>query len=137
MKEQTSKIVQKQTGLGADQTERDSDEKWLENFKKTKGMTPPPFRLMALRPGTVSAFMPYRNQVLQGGPLGKKEIALLEISVSVALNSPVCIHNHAIEARKAGASEDEIIQAAIIAGLMCGMMPLRAAFDGIVESSND
>jgi alkylhydroperoxidase/carboxymuconolactone decarboxylase family protein YurZ len=45
--------------------------------------------------------------------------------------------NHAAFARKAGAGEDEIIQAALIAGLICGTSPLRTAFAGIAGSSND
>lgn len=137
MKQKTGTIVQKQAGFDADQAEKDADEKWLEHFGQNKGVIQTPLRLMALRPGTVAAFMAHRNQILEGGPLSEKEKALLGVSVSVALKSAVCVRNHAAFARKAGASEDEIVQAALIAGLICGTSPLRTAFDGIVESSND
>jgi AhpD family alkylhydroperoxidase len=137
VKEKTCVPMPKQAATDADQANRDSDETWLGRFEEIKGQIPPPLSLMALRSGTVSAFMAHRNRILEGGPLTEKEKALLGVSVSVALKSSACIRNHANDARKAGAGEDEIVQAALIAGLICGTSPLRAAYAGIVNSSND
>jgi AhpD family alkylhydroperoxidase len=128
--------VKEQTVHEGMPAEMDSDALWLERIAKNKGAVPPPLRLMALRPGTVSTFMAHRSRVLEGGPLGEKEKALLGVAVAVALKSAVCIRSHASDARKAGAEEDEIVQAALIAGLICGTSPLRTAFAGILESSD-
>jgi len=129
-------VTRNPAGYDADPVSPDSDETWLKHFQETRGVIPPPLKLMALRPGTVSAFMAYRGQVLKGGPLGEKEKALLGVAVSVALKSSACIRNHASAARKAGANEDEIAQAALIAGLICGASPLRTAFNGIGDSTD-
>ncbi len=137
MEEKTGVPMQKQAVTDSGQLKDDSDETWLTHFEEIKGMIPTPLKMMALRPGTVSAFMAHRNRIFEGGPLTEREKALLGVSVSVALISPACIRNHANDARKAGAGEDEIVQAVLIAGLICGASPLRAAFAGMMNTSND
>jgi AhpD family alkylhydroperoxidase len=88
---------------------------------------------MAMRPGTVETFMAYRNQIFEGGPLNKKEQALVAIATAVALKSAQCVHTHTNNAKKAGANEDEIVQTMLIASLMSGSSPLHIAYGAIRE----
>ena len=97
------------------------------------GWIPKPLQLMAKRSGVLEAFVAYRNQVFEGGPLSGKEEALVALSAAVALKSVQCIPMHANRARKAGAGEDEVIQTMLIANVISGTSPLHIAYAGITE----
>ncbi|MBU1343987.1 MAG: carboxymuconolactone decarboxylase family protein [Proteobacteria bacterium] len=103
------------------------DLKILQNIKEMKGKVPAPLRVMAMRPGTVATFMSHRNQILENGPLSERVRSLVGIGIAVAMRSSECIQTQASTARLSGASEDEIAQAILIASLMLGASPLRAA----------
>lgn len=99
----------------------------MENVKKMKGKVPTPLKVMALRPGTLSTFMAYRNQVMENGPLSEKTRSLIGVGVAVAMRSPQCIKTQSDTARDAGATDDEIAQAVLTASVMLGASPLRSA----------
>jgi AhpD family alkylhydroperoxidase len=104
----------------------EADDKILDQISQEMGRVPTPLKLMAMRPGTVKAFMDYRNQIVEGGPLSEKEQALVAIATSVALKSAPCIRTHSNRARKFGVNEDEIVQTILIASYMSGSSPLHA-----------
>lgn len=99
----------------------------MENVKKMKGKVPTPLKVMALRPGTLSTFMAHRNQVMENGPLSEKTRSLIGAGIAVAMRSPQCIKTQSDTARAAGATDDEIAQAVLIASVMLGASPLRSA----------
>lgn len=99
----------------------------MKNVKEMKGKVPTPLKILALRPGTVSTFMAHRNQVMENGPLSEKTRALIGTSVAVAMRSPQCIKSQSDTARAAGATDDEIAQAVLMASVMLGISPLRQA----------
>ncbi len=103
----------------------------LANVKANTGEVPTPLKIMSMRPGTLASFMGYRNQVFENGPLTDRERSLVAIGVAVAMRSPKCSYTHSNAARQAGASEDDIVQAMLIASLMLGVSPLRAAYSGV------
>ena len=121
-------------GSDDDQTTKHAgDQKILAKLAQEMGRVPNPLQLMALRPGTVETFMTYRNQISEGGPLNKKEQALIALSAATALKSPQCSRTHSNNARKAGATEDEIVQTMLIASLLSGLSPLHIAYAAIRE----
>lgn len=103
----------------------------LAEIQQQVGQIPVPIKLMAMRSGTVETFMAHRNQVFEGGPLNTREQALVALSSAVALKSADCIRSHADRARKAGASEEEIIQTMLIASIISSASPLHIAYKGI------
>lgn len=104
-----------------------NDQTTIENLLKGNGHLSNAFKLMAKRPAALSSFMCYRNNILSDGPLSEKERFLIALAVTVALKSQNCITNQANNAMKAGATEDEITQTALIAGIVSGNSPLNVA----------
>lgn len=85
-------------------------------------------KLIEKRTGALEAFLPYRDQILNNGPLSNKERFLIALAATVALKSPSCIATQSKNALKAGASEDEIVQVILIVGLVSGNSPLNIAY---------
>ena len=104
------------------------EQKILEKMQQEKGSVSNALKLMGKRPGTVSAFLLYRNQILDNGPLSPKERTLIMLAAIVALRSANCIATQTKNAKNAGASENEIIQAMLIVGLISGNQPLNTAY---------
>lgn len=90
-------------------------------------------KLIEKREGALEAFMPYRDQILNNGPLSNKERFLIALAATVALKSPKCIATQSKNALKAGASEDEIVQAMLIVGLVSGNSPLNTAYQSCFD----
>ena len=126
-------IHNKQTRENEQKEKHAKDRQILENMEKKQGKIQNPVKVMAKRPGTLSSFMGYYNEVFEGGPLSPRERALVAIGTAVAMRSPQCVSTHSHRAREAGASEDEIVQAMLISGVMLGASPLRAAYSGILN----
>jgi AhpD family alkylhydroperoxidase len=103
-------------------------ERILEYIEQQSGFRPKPLKLMAKRKGALLKLMEYAKPVLHGGPLTPKESALVALSAVVARKSGPCIRSHAARAREAGASEDEIVQVPMIAGLLSNTTPLHIAY---------
>ncbi len=109
------------------------DQKILSNIKAMKGEVPPPLKIMSMRPGTLTTFMSHRNQILENGPLTERERALIGVGIAVAMQSSKCVFTQSNNARQAGATEDEIVQGILIASLMMGASPLRAAYSAVQD----
>ncbi|MBI5533261.1 MAG: carboxymuconolactone decarboxylase family protein [Deltaproteobacteria bacterium] len=109
----------------------EEDARILAELARAQGHVPIPLPLVAKRPGTVATLIAHKNQIMEGGPLTQKERSLIALSSAVAVKSTECIRAHAAHARKAGATEDEVVQAVLIAGFVCGMSPIRAAYQGL------
>lgn len=93
------------------------------NHSKSKAM-----KLIEKRPGALDAFMQYRNQLLENGPLSKRERTLIMLATTVALKACSCIGVQSENARSEGVSEEEIVQTMLIAGIVSGNTPLSTAY---------
>ncbi len=88
----------------------------MENIKKEEGELPRPLELLGqLDEGQVLRFVSERQSAFSGAAIPPKYKALIAMSVGVALDAPACILNNAKQAKKAGASTDEIIEAFAVA----------------------
>lgn len=110
-----------------------SEEKILQNVEKKKGFRPWPLHLMAQRKGTLPSFMKYGNGLFENGPLSLKEVYLVALSAAVAMHSPTCIRAHTKSAMDNGATDDEIYQAVLVAGLISNTAPLHSAGEEVLK----
>jgi len=117
----------------ATQSKTEADNTILEKISQQTGNIPGPLKLAAMRPGTVAALMAQRNQVFEGGPLSEREQELVALAAVVTLRSAPCIRTHSKKAMKFGASQDEVVQAILIASFMSGTAPLHLAYAGVGE----
>ena len=101
----------------------------LAEMQEILGFVPGPLALMSKRPGVLSNFMSYGKRLFEGGPLNDRERFLIALSAATALKSPNCIRSHSMRALKAGATEDETLQAMLIAGMIASTSTLHVAYD--------
>jgi AhpD family alkylhydroperoxidase len=88
----------------------------MENIKKENGEVPRPLELLGqLNEGQVMQFVSERQAALSGAAIPPKYKALIAFSVGVALDSQTCILNNAKQAKKAGATTGEIMEAFAVA----------------------
>lgn len=110
----------------------------MENIKKENGEVPRPLELLGqLDEGQVVQFVGQRQAAMNGTNIPPKYKALIALSVGVALDSSVCILNNTKQAKKAGATTEEIMEAFAIARFarsapaMASAMP---AFEWLVNN---
>ncbi len=72
----------------------------------------------ALGEGVDSAFKKLASEILKDGALSAKDKALVALACSVAVKCEHCVKRHKETARKAGASREEMLEAAAVAGLV-------------------
>ena len=111
-----------------------ADEQILAQFQREHGFIPKALRVLARRPEALPRFMSYGKGVFEGGPLNDRERYLVALSAAVALKSPDCIQAHSRRARQAGASDEEIVQTALIAGLVSNGSVLHIAYDSLAAT---
>jgi len=88
----------------------------MEAIKKENGEVPRPLELLGqLDEGQVMQFVGQRQAAMSGTFIPPKYKALIALSVGIALDSSTCILNNAKQAKKAGATTDEIMEAFAIA----------------------
>jgi len=104
-------------------------EQILAGVEKAKGFRPPALEVMSGREGTLESFMIYGKRAFDGGPLSERESYLAALAAAVALRSPTCIRAHSESAIRAGATEEEVLQAALIAGVVSGTSALHVAHE--------
>jgi AhpD family alkylhydroperoxidase len=106
----------------------------LAQFQREHGFIPKALRLLAQRPEALPRFMSYGKGVFEGGPLNERERYLVALSAAVALKSPDCIQAHGRRARQAGATDEEIVQTALVAGLVSNGSVLHTAYDRLAAT---
>ena len=72
----------------------------------------------ALGKGADSAFKNLVSEILKDGELSAKEKAIIALACSVAVRCDHCVKRHQQAALKAGATREEMLEAAAIAGLV-------------------
>ncbi|MBX3401040.1 MAG: carboxymuconolactone decarboxylase family protein [Gemmataceae bacterium] len=74
--------------------------------------------LEKLAPDAFKAFRAFDAAVFQDGAIPVKFKELIAVAVAVTTQCPYCIEKHAEHARKAGASEEELAEATMVAAAM-------------------
>ena len=72
----------------------------------------------ALGEGVDSAFKVLVSEIMKERALSAKDKALIALACSVAVNCEHCVKRHKEIALSAGASQDEMLEAAAVAGLV-------------------
>jgi AhpD family alkylhydroperoxidase len=83
----------------------------MKNLSKLK-------TLGELAPSAVKAFFAFNDAVFQDGAIPLKYKELIAVAVAVTTQCPYCIEDHAKRARKAGASEQELAEATMVASAL-------------------
>lgn len=73
---------------------------------------------MALGEGVDSAFKKLASEILKDGALSSREKSLIALACAVAVKCDQCTRIHKKQAIKTGATQEEIIEAAAVAGLV-------------------
>ncbi|MBA3879082.1 MAG: alkylhydroperoxidase [Sphingobium sp.] len=72
-------------------------------------------KLGAAAPSPWQGFLAWDKAVMADGALSKKHKELIAVAVALATQCPYCIDVHSAAARKEGASEAELAEAAFVA----------------------
>lgn len=72
-------------------------------------------KLGASAPDPWKSFIAFDQAAMADGALSKKHKELIAVAVALATQCPYCIDVHSAAARKAGASEEELAEAAFVA----------------------
>ncbi|MBU4536169.1 MAG: carboxymuconolactone decarboxylase family protein [Euryarchaeota archaeon] len=81
---------------------------------------PRPYRFTeAVGEGLSSSFQNLASETLKEGALSSKEKSIIALACAVAVKCEHCVKAHKKSALAAGASMDEILEAAAVAGMVC------------------
>ncbi|HEX9592030.1 MAG TPA: carboxymuconolactone decarboxylase family protein [bacterium] len=79
-------------------------------------------------PETWAAYQQLRDHCDHSGPLDGKTVELIKVGISAALEHEGGLVAHVSQAQKAGASDDEIYQAILVATGLAGFPAALAAY---------
>jgi len=71
-----------------------------------------------LAPEAWKAFVAFDEAVVKGGAIPLKYKELMAVAVALTTQCPYCIEIHAKKAKKAGASEQELVETTLIAAAL-------------------
>jgi AhpD family alkylhydroperoxidase len=77
-------------------------------------------KMKAEIPDTIQGFGGLFMKVMKDGALTAKEKELIALSIGVAVHCPPCIRSHVQKCLEAGASRQQILEAASVAVMMAG-----------------
>src|SRR5512137_3069200 len=75
-------------------------------------------KMFTLKPELMKAFLDFNNKAFEAGKLDVKTKELIAVACAHVTQCPYCIDGHTKGAKKAGASEEEIAEAAFVAVAM-------------------
>ncbi len=75
-------------------------------------------RLFELKPDAMRAFMDFDSKVFAEGALSTKIKELIAVAVAHVTQCPYCIAAHTSRAKRAGASTEELVEAALVAAAL-------------------
>jgi AhpD family alkylhydroperoxidase len=82
-------------------------------------------------PSVVNALYRYKHEVFKEGSLTVKEKELIAVAISMVLKCDVCLQVHAAEARKLGATMEELREAMNVAMYLAG--PTAVIWSPIID----
>lgn len=77
-------------------------------------------KVQASAPDTVSGFMGFFKKVMADGAMTSREKELVALGIGVAVQCEACIRLHTKKSLDAGATKEQIIEAASVAVMMAG-----------------
>ncbi|MCK4886834.1 MAG: carboxymuconolactone decarboxylase family protein, partial [Planctomycetes bacterium] len=77
-------------------------------------------KMKTLCPGTINGFMGMFGKIMGEGNLSVKEKELIALAIGVASSCTPCIRLHVQKCKAAGATKEEMIEAASVAVMMAG-----------------
>lgn len=77
-------------------------------------------KMKAEIPDTVQGFGGLFTKIMKDGALTAKEKELIALGIGVAVHCPPCIHGHVQKCLEAGATRQQILEAASVAVMMAG-----------------
>jgi len=81
----------------------------------------PPLKFLSVaNKDALKEFIELRSAIMAEGALSSKEKLLIALACTVAVKCESCIEIHTKEALKKGIVMEEILEAASVAGLVCG-----------------
>jgi AhpD family alkylhydroperoxidase len=72
----------------------------------------------------------------QAGPIDEKHQHLIQLGVAVGIGSKGGVRSHARRAKEAGASDQEIVQAVLLAAPLVGFPTMMASYGWVKDSLN-
>ncbi len=72
-------------------------------------------KMYALKPELMQAYLDFDGKVMKDGSLNKKTKELIAVACAHMTQCPYCIEGHVKNAKKAGASDEEIAEAIFVA----------------------
>ena len=91
----------------------------IEEEKHINDISPLRF-LSSANKEALKEFTDLRSVIMDEGALSSKEKLLIALACTIVLKCESCIENHTKEALKTGIKMEEILEAASVAGLVCG-----------------
>lgn len=77
-------------------------------------------KMKTLCPGTITSFMGMFGKIMGEGSLSVKQKELIALAIGVASSCTPCIRLHVQKCKAAGATKEEMIEAASVAVMMAG-----------------
>jgi AhpD family alkylhydroperoxidase len=116
--------LQKIVERGSEKTAED----WLKAINQEYGRVPLIFERMAERPEVLISHLLYKGAVTSTSTLNPKLVELISLAVGSALKCRHCVDYHIRAALKKGATNDEILEVILIAGLTANAAVLANAY---------
>jgi len=113
---------------GAKQTAAD----WLGRIEAEYGTSPLIYQKLEACPEALISHLLYKNSVTQAGALPPKTVELISLAVGAALRCDHCTTYHMQVAKKMGITNEEILEAVLVAGLLANSSVLANAYRLVV-----
>lgn len=114
--------------IGAKQTAAD----WLGRIETEYGTSPLIYQKLEACPEALISHLLYKNAVTQTGALPAKTVELISLAVGAALRCDHCTSYHMQVAKKMGITNEEILEAVLVAGLLANSSVLANAYRLVV-----
>ena len=105
---------------------------WLDRVEKENGATPLIYTKLGDNPEALISHLLYKNAVTQAGALPAKTVELISLAVGAALRCDHCTTYHMQVAKNMGITNEEILEAVLIAGLLANSSVLANAYRLVV-----
>ncbi|PAV09441.1 MULTISPECIES: carboxymuconolactone decarboxylase family protein [Methanocorpusculum] len=105
---------------------------WLGRIEAEYGTSPLIYQKLEACPEALISHLLYKNAVTQAGALPPKTVELISLAVGAALRCDHCTTYHMQVAKKMGITNEEILEAVLVAGLLANSSVLANAYRLVV-----
>ncbi|HKM42285.1 MAG TPA: carboxymuconolactone decarboxylase family protein [Methanocorpusculum sp.] len=124
-------VIREVQTKGAKQTAAE----WLARVEEENGSTPLIYTKLEDNPEALISHLLYKNAVSQAGALPAKTVELISLAVGAALRCDHCTTYHMQVAKKMGITNEEILEAVLVAGLLANSSVLANAYRLVVPET--